>query len=93
MTEELDLKVTFSNFINFVNRNIKLVFLVVVVGIASVIVYQKLKTPYYETKAICTSGIFEYERQNQIEELSQRTAIDLVNYLQINVENKSANSL
>ena len=67
--------------------------MVVVVGIASVIVYQKLKTPYYETKAICTSGIFEYERQNQIEELSQRTAIDLVNYLQINVENKDYNEL
>jgi hypothetical protein len=34
------------------------------------------------------SGISEYERQEQIEDLSQRTAIDLVNYLQINIENK-----
>ena len=32
--------------------------------------------------------ISEYERQEQVEELSQRTAIDLINYLQINIENK-----
>ena len=34
------------------------------------------------------SGIAEYERQEQIEDLSQRTAIDLINHLQINIENK-----
>ena len=34
------------------------------------------------------SGISEYERQEQVENLSQRTAIDLINHLQINIENK-----
>ena len=39
------------------------------------------------------SGISEYERQEQIEDLSQRTAIDLINHLQINIENKEFNQL
>jgi len=34
------------------------------------------------------SGISEYERQEQIEDLSQRTAIDLINHLQINIDNR-----
>ncbi len=88
MNEELELKAIFSNFINFVSRNNRLITIVVIVGVFSVVFFQKFKTPYYETKAICTSGISEYERQEQVEELSQRTAIDLINYLQINIENK-----
>ena len=55
--------------------------------------FKSLKTPYYETKAICMSGISDYERQEQIENLSQRTAIDLVNHLQINIENKDIKQL
>ena len=39
------------------------------------------------------SGISDYERQEQIENLSQRTAIDLVNHLQINIENKDIKQL
>ena len=35
--------------------------IVVIVGV-SVILFQKFKTPYYETKAICTSGISEHSR-------------------------------
>ena len=50
------------------------------IGVMIVIGYQKLKKPYYETKAICMSGISEYERQEQIIGLSQRTAIDLINH-------------
>ena len=50
-------------------------------------------TLYYETKAICMSGISEYERIEQLEELSQRTAVDLINHLQINVANKDFNQL
>jgi hypothetical protein len=63
------------------------------VGLISVIGYQKLKTPFYFTKAICMSGISEYERQEQVEDLSQRTAIDLINHLQINIENRDYSSL
>jgi len=59
-----------------------------VIAVISVTGYQKLKTPYYVTKAICMSGISEYEGQEQIEDLSQRTAIDLINHLQINIDNE-----
>ncbi len=88
MTEELNLKELFSNFVKFFSRNKSLLLIFVLFGVLSVILYQIVKTPYYETKAICMSGIAEYERQDQIEDLSQRTAIDLINHLQINIENK-----
>ena len=39
------------------------------------------------------SGISEYERQEQVENLSQRTAIDLINHLQINIDNKDFGQL
>ena len=52
----------------------------IVFGVLAVIMFQKLKTPYYETKAICMSGISEYERVKYEEEWLQRTAIDLINY-------------
>jgi len=88
MTEELNLSELFANSVKFISRNSKLLLTIVAVGVIGVVGYQKFKTPYYETKAICMSGISEYERQEQIEDLSQRTAIDLVNHLQINIENK-----
>jgi hypothetical protein len=93
MTEELNLNELFSNFVKFSSRNKKFILIFMAIGVLSVILFQKFKTPYYETKAICMSGISEYERQEQIEDLSQRTAIDLINHLQINIENKEFNQL
>ena len=93
MTEELNLSELFSDFVKFISRNSKLLLVFMGVGIISVVGYQKFKAPYYETKAICMSGISEYERQEQIEDLSQRTAIDLINHLQINVDNKDYSAL
>ena len=93
MTEELNLSELFSNLVKFISRNSKLLLIFIFVGVISVLVYQNFKTPYYETKAICTSGISEYERQDQVEDLSQRTAIDLINHLQINIDNEDYSSL
>ena len=93
MTEELNLNELFSNFVKFNSRNKKFILIFMAIGVLSVILFQKFKTPYYETKAICMSGISEYERQEQIEDLSQRTAIDLINHLQINIENKDFNKI
>jgi predicted negative regulator of RcsB-dependent stress response len=93
MTEELNLSELFANFVKFISRNIKLLSIIVFIGVIGVIGYQKFKKPYYETKAICMSGIAEYERQEQIEDLSQRTAIDLINHLQINIENEEYGAL
>ena len=93
MTEELNLREVFASFIKFNARNKRLLLIFVTLSFISVVLFQNLKNPYYETKAICMSGISEYERQEQIEELSQRTAIDLINHLQINIENKDFNHL
>ena len=93
MTDELNLSELFSNLVKFISRNIKFLSIFMFVGLISVIGYQKLKTPFHFTKAICMSGISEYERQEQVEDLSQRTAIDLINHLQINIENKDYSSL
>lgn len=88
MNEELDLGKLFVKFINFNRRNKKLLIVFILIGVLAVILYQNFKKPYYETNAICMSGIAEYERQDQVEDLSQRTAIDLINHLQISIDNE-----
>jgi len=93
MNEELNIRETFSGFVKFNSRNKRLISIFILIGIVSVILFQNLKPSYYETKAICMSGISEYERLEQLEELSQRTAVDLINYLQINVSNRDYGQL
>ena len=88
MTEEINLKQTFRDFVNFISRNKNILFGFIFFGVISVIIYQNIKPSYFETQAICMSGIAEYERIEQLEELSQRTAVDLINHLQINISNK-----
>lgn len=88
MTEEINLKQTFTDFVNFISRNKNILFGFIFFGVISVIIYQNIKPSYFETQAICMSGIAEYERIKQLEELSQRTAVDLINHLQINISNK-----
>ena len=93
MNEEINIRQIFSEFVHFNKRNKNLIFVFILLGVISVILFQNLKPAYYETKAICMSGISEYERLEQLEELSQRTAVDLINYLQINVSNKDYGQL
>ena len=93
MNEEINIRQIFSEFVHFNKRNKSLIFVFILIGILSVILFQNLKPAYYETKAICMSGISEYERLEQLEELSQRTAVDLINYLQINIANKDYGQL
>ena len=93
MKEELNIRQIIKDFVHFNIRNKSLIISFVLVGIVSVILFQNLKPSYYETKAICMSGISEYERIEQLEELSQRTAVDLINHLQINIANKDFNQL
>ena len=93
MTEELNIRQFFTSFVKFIVRNNKLIYSMIIIGVLSVIIFQKFKTPYYETKAICMSGISEYERVDYEEGWLQRTAIDLINYLEINIENKDYNEL
>jgi hypothetical protein len=93
MTEELNIRQIFSDFIHFNLRNKKTILRFIFIGIALVILFQNLKPAYYETQAICMSGISEYERLEQLEELSQRSAVDLINHLQINIANKDFSEL
>ena len=93
MIEELNLSELFSNFVNFVARNSRILIMIVLITVIGVVAFQKLKPAVYETKAICMSGVAEYERQEQIEDLSQRTAIDLVNFLKINIDNQDYQQL
>ncbi|MAM05749.1 MAG: hypothetical protein CMD06_07345 [Flavobacteriales bacterium] len=93
MTEELNIRQFFTSFVKFIVRNNKLIYSMIIIGVLSVIIFQKFKTPYYETKAICMSGISKYERVDYEEGWLQRTAIDLINYLEINIENKDYNEL
>jgi hypothetical protein len=93
MIEELNLSELFSNFVNFVARNSRILIMIVLITVIGVVAFQKLKPAVYETKAICMSGVAEYERQEQIEDLSQRTAIDLVNFLKINIDNEDYQQL
>ena len=92
MEKELSLNQLFSNFVKFNIRNKKLLLTFIIVGILGVIIFQKVKTPYYSTKAICTSGISTYDKQDS-ELASQRTAIDLVNHLQFSIDASDYNSL
>ena len=93
MIEELNLSELFSNFVNFVARNSRILIMIILITVIGVVAFQKLKPAVYETKAICMSGVAEYERQEQIEDLSQRTAIDLVNFLKINIDNEDYQQL
>jgi len=43
MTEELNLKELFANFVNFIARNNKLIFSIVLAGVIAVVIFQKLK--------------------------------------------------
>jgi type II secretory pathway component PulM len=50
MTEELNLSELFSNLVKFNARNKKLLLAFMAIGLLSVVLFQKFKTPYYETK-------------------------------------------
>lgn len=88
MTEELNTNALFSDLIRFLRRNKRILIIFTLFGVLSAVIFQTFKKQYYTTKAICTSYISEYERTPSYRELKQRTAVDLINHLQINIENK-----
>ena len=73
MTDDLQVSNSIASFIRFIKRNKNTLLLFVLIGVVSTIFFQKLKKPYYTTEAICSSGISEYERMEQVQEMSQRT--------------------
>jgi len=60
----------------------------------AVFLFQKLKPAFYKTSAIATSGISAYERIPEDEDvLNQRTAINLINNLQLDVDKQDYKSI
>ena len=85
MNKELSLEKLFSDIILFFIRNKFLIISITIFGIVSVILFQKLKPAYFSTTAIATSGIAAYERFEDEDILNQRTAINMINNLQLDV--------
>ena len=87
MKEELSLREIINEVILFFINFKILIIAITLVGTLGVVVFQKLRPAYYLTNAIATSGISEFERISDAREvMNQRTAINLINNLQIDVE-------
>ena len=87
MKEELSLREIINEVILFFINFKILIIAITLVGSLGVVVFQKLRPAYYSTNAIATSGISEFERISDPREvMNQRTAINLINNLQIDVE-------
>tara|TARA_B110000908_G_scaffold80043_1_gene95886 strand:+ start:486 stop:1337 length:852 start_codon:yes stop_codon:yes gene_type:complete len=82
-----------SSFFNFIKRQWKFVLLFLSFGILLGVIYDSLKTPYYESTSTATSGLSFFEGIIDPSELDypiidQKIAIDMVNSLGEIVKNK-----
>ena len=93
MEKELSLEKLFSDIILFFIRNKYLITSITIGGILSVILFQKLKPAFFKTNAIVTSGIAAYERFEDDDILNQRTAINMINNLQLDVRKEDYDAL
>ena len=94
MNKEVSLQQIVSDIIMFIERNKKIIISFTLTGMIILVLFQKLKPAYYQTSAIVTSGISAYERIPEDEDiLNQRTAINLINNLQLDVEKEDYLSL
>jgi len=94
MNKEISLEQILSDVIMFFDRNKKLILSITLIAVMGVFLFQKLKPAFYETTAIATSGISAYERIPEDEEiLNQRTAINLINNLQLDVKKEDYKSI
>ena len=93
MDKELSLEKLFSDIILFFIRNKYLITSITIAGVLSVILFQKLKPAYFKTNAIATSGIAAYERFEDDDILNQRTAINMINNLQLDVQKEDYDAL
>lgn len=93
MNEELSLEKLFSDIIFFFIRNKFLIMSVTIFGIVCVILFQMLKPAYFSTTSIATSGVAAYERFEDDDILNQRTAINMINNLQLDVRKEDYDAL
>ena len=94
MNKEISLEQIISDVVMFFDRNKKLIISFTFIAVLAVFLFQKLKPSFYETSAIATSGISAYERIPDDEDvLNQRTAINLINNLQLDVDKQDYKSI
>ena len=94
MNKEISLEQIISDIVMFLDRNKKLIISFTFIAVLAVFLFQKLKPAFYETSAIATSGISAYERIPKDEDvLNQRTAINLINNLQLDVDKQDYKSI
>ena len=86
MKEELSLKELINEVILFFIKFKLLIISITFIGFLSMIIFEKTKPEYFSTTAIATSGVSEFERiYDSKEEMNQRTAINLINNLQLDI--------
>ena len=86
MTEELSLREIINLVILFFIKFKLLIISITFIGFLSMIIFEKNKPEYFSTIAIATSGVSEFERiYDSKEEMNQRTAINLINNLQLDI--------
>jgi len=94
MNKEISLEQIISDIVMFLDRNKKLIISFTLIAVFAVFLFQKLKPAFYETSAIATSGISAFERIPEDEDvLNQRTAINLINNLQLDVDKQDYKSI
>tara|TARA_X000000368_G_C22934786_1_gene669388 strand:+ start:171 stop:1019 length:849 start_codon:yes stop_codon:yes gene_type:complete len=94
MNKEISLEQIISDVVMFFDRNKKLIISFTFLAVLAVFLFQKLKPAFYETSAIATSGISAFERIPEDEDvLNQRTAINLINNLQLDVDKQDYKSI
>jgi len=87
MKEELSLREIINEVIIFFINFKTLIIVITFVGTLGVIVFQKIRPAYYIITSIATSGISAFERiEDEKEVLNQRTAINLINTLDLDVQ-------
>ena len=96
MNKEISLQKILSDVVMFFDRNKRLIISTTLIAVIGVFLFQKLKPAFYETTAIATSGISEYEGieiQKDDDVRNQRMAINLINDLQLDIEKEDYKAL
>ena len=86
MKGELSLREIINEVILFFIKFRILIISITIFGTLSVVAFQELKPTYYSTTAIATSGISIFERLEGVNMMHQRTAINLINSLQSDIQ-------
>ena len=96
MNKEISIEQILTDVIIFFDRNKKLILSITLIAIIGVFLFQKLKPAFYETTAMATSGISEYEGieiQKDDDVRNQRMAMNLINDLQLDVDKEDYEAL